>query len=293
MLQPDERAAIERNLFSGAHWVIRERADFPWHRDRGGKATAIDPISSQALALDVFGTIDRLGSRDAVLTHITQQLGIDEPGSWQLTLEALIPQELLGEPRSTQVDVLGRATENIVLFECKFTEPDGGVCSQPVPLRKGAHAGLAQCTGNYAMQTDPVSGTSGRCVLTSKGIRYWEWIPRVLHIDPGTERTPCPFAGGAYQWMRNLVAAAALAEEANLKPTFVVVYADGNFPMPAKIRSAEWNDFTGKLTSRVPLRTVSYQEILRLVAEAVDESERGVIAACAAWVERKIRGAAR
>ena len=272
---------------------MRERPSFPWHRNRRGDVTAGDPISSQALALDVFCTIDRLESRDAVLAHIAEQIGIDEPGRWELTPEALIPKPLLGEPRSTQVDVLARATQHIVLFECKFTEPDGGACSQPVPLRKGVHAGLAQCNGNYGMQTDPVSGATDRCVLSSKGIRYWDWVPQVLDIDSSIDYAPCPFAGGAYQWMRNLVAAAALAAESALRPAFVVVYADGAFPMPAKIRSPEWREFAARLTGRVPLRTVSYQDILRWASEAVDDAERSVVASCNAWVEGKIREAAR
>jgi hypothetical protein len=205
----------------------------------------------------------------------------------------LIPKQLLGEPRPTQVDVLARATRHAVLFECKFTEPDGGACSQPVPLRKGAHAGLAQCNGSYAMQTDPVSGTAGRCVLTSKGIRNWEWIPQVFEIDASIDQVPCPFVGGSYQWMRNLVAAAALAAESGLEPTFVVVYADGAFPMAEKIRSAEWRRFSERVTGRVPLRTVSYQDILRWASEAVADAERTVLASCSQWVTGKIHKAAR
>lgn len=293
MLSPDDVVAVERNLFSAARWIVRERPDMPWHRDRRKRVTAGDPRSSQALALDVFCTIDRLRSRDAVLSHLTQRIGIDERGQWELTPEALIPGQVLGEPRSTQVDVLGRASENVALFECKFTEPDGGKCSQPIRLRKGAHAGQSQCSGRYELQTDPVSGKTSRCVLSTKGIRYWEWIPRVLEIDSGSDYSPCPFAGGAYQWMRNLVAAAALAEKASLRPTFVVVYADGPFPMAKKIGSEDWRAFAASVTGYVPLRTVSYQDILEWASEAVDYSERSSIAECRSWIMGKIGAAAR
>jgi hypothetical protein len=60
----EQRLAIERNLFEVARDLVRERANFPWHRDDSGQFTASCQKSSQALAIDVFHTVDRLRSRN-------------------------------------------------------------------------------------------------------------------------------------------------------------------------------------------------------------------------------------
>jgi hypothetical protein len=292
-MKPEEFAAIEQNLFEGARWVLREQPAFPWHRDGNGRATAAEVQSSQALALDVFATIERLDSRDAVMECIGVHLGFDAQGPWSLTPEALVPKTLLGEPRPTQIDILGRAARSLVLFECKFTEPDGGACSQPVPIRKGSNTGLRQCNGNYQVQRDPISSKIGRCTLTGKGIRYWELVPQVLRIDPEIDHLPCPFDGGWYQWMRNLVSAAAMADESRLSPAFVIVYADGPFAMPRKLRTESWREFTELLTTRVPLRVVSYQQLLSWAVGVTTGDDQTILRACSTWVDRKIAAAAR
>jgi hypothetical protein len=128
----EELLAIERNLFAVARGLVRERVDFPWHRDDSGQCTASCQKSSQALAIDVFETVDRLPSRNRIVGAWAEllRLPLAPADNWELTLEYPLPKALLGELRETQIDVLARSSNGIVVFECKFTEADGGGCSQ-------------------------------------------------------------------------------------------------------------------------------------------------------------------
>lgn len=205
-----------------------------------------------------------------------------------------MPKDLLGEPRPTQVDAVARCDSDRVLFECKFTEPDGGGCTQPIAIKRGKHAGLKQCDGNYSDQVNPVTGVRSRCALTGKGISYWELIQDVLDIDPESDYRPCPFVGGWYQWMRNLVAARALAIRAGKTAMFVLLYVEGPFPMAKKIVSNEWAQFVRLVAGHaVALRTTSYQRLNSLAADATMGHDRLILGELATWMERKFAGAAR
>src|SRR4051812_35528828 len=113
---------------------------FPWHRDRRKAVTASQTVSSQALAVDVFETIRGLSSRDRIFDAWTRRLELPFGGPWTVKLESLVSKEVLGEPTSTQLDVLARSDTGLIAFECKFTEPDGGSCSQPSQIAKGVNA---------------------------------------------------------------------------------------------------------------------------------------------------------
>jgi len=211
-LTESEIVAIERNLFPSAQAIVRNRPEFPWHRDRSGAVTASRVESSQALALDVFETIRGLDARDVIVAawvnHLRLPLPVD--GTWTVDIEHVVDRGLLGELRPTQLDALLRAPGALIVCECKFTEGDGGTCSQTGPISSGSHAGLAQCNGRYELQRNPVNDLRARCALTAKGIRYWATIPEVLGFNADLDHSPCPVAGGWYQWMRNLVVAREL-----------------------------------------------------------------------------------
>jgi hypothetical protein len=143
------------------------------------------------------------------------------------------------------------------------------------------------------MQVNPVNGRSARCALAGKGIGYWEHVPEVLGIDAETDHRPCPFFGGWYQWMRNLVAALAMMKESGLPAAFVVVFADGPFPMARKVASTEWKQLTASAEGgTVPLRAVSYQQLLESARTAATPADRPIVAELNAWVERKMMVAA-
>lgn len=284
-----EIEALERNLFEMVRPLVRAAPSFPWHRDRAGILTASRPESSQALAIDVLGTIDRLPSRDAILNGLARTLALTANTSWVVHLERTLPRSLLGEPRPTQLDATADGDNTLLVFEGKFTETDGGSCSQAVPLGDGAHAGQLQCNGRYERQTNPVTGVEGRCALTSKGVRYWEWVPRVLAFDPLVDHNPCPFRGGWYQWMRNLVASAALVEGTGRRATFLVLFADGPFPMAQKIKTSEWQNLRALAAgNEVLLAELSYQALIAGALGNARETDRPVLRSLAEWVDVKL-----
>ena len=294
LAEPNEREAIERNLFPEARAAIRDWDAFPWHRDGRKVVTAGLVQSSQALAIDFFGTIAQLVCRDSIFRTLGNTWGFTSDGPWTVELERPVPAALLGEPRSTQVDVAASNSHTLIFFECKFTEGDGGSCSQPRPLVNGPHKGKRQCNGNYELQRNPVNGLSRRCALTAKGVKYWEWIPRVFSIDADVDHRRCPFAGSWYQWMRNLVACAAMSEKQGQKGIFVVVYAGGadsvGFPMARKVSGEDWRKLKRMVhNGPVSLEAVSYERLLQLAKEVATGPDAEVLLRLGAWLERKMR----
>lgn len=292
VLTKEEASLIRANLFEGAQYVLAELPGKVWHRDKTKSVTAHRSHSSQALALDVFGTIARLDSRDAIVNAWARALNVPNFGTVTIEPEALIPRATLGEPKSTQIDIAINGTEASALIECKFTEADGGSCSQVLKRKLRNASPAAQCNGSYSRQLNPLTGRTPSCALSAKGIRYWDHVPSVLSIRSDIDHHPCPFAGGTYQWMRNLVSAHALSTETQLPYTFIIVYADGPFAVPLKLKSNAWKDFVLSVTGIVPLRTISYQELLEQAKSEVSGRDLAAIERLAVWVDRKIAVAA-
>jgi hypothetical protein len=110
----------------------------------------------------------------------------------------------------------------------------------------------------------------------------------VLNLDPTRDYRPCPFAGGWYQWMRNLVAARAMGRARALSSAFVVTYTDGSCPIARKVTTDDWARLTALAEGRaVPLRTTSYQRLQTLATSAAAERDRPVLDALRLWIERK------
>lgn len=278
-------AAIRQNLFPSAHAAIADWHAFDWHCDKRGVPQADKVQSSQALAIDVFGTIAAApaNARDAILDVLALRAGLKPGGPWRIALEWCDPANLLREPRQTQVDAIAFGAFSIMVIECKFTEP-GGSCSQTKRLKKGPGSGLRQCDGRYAMQAHPVSGISSSCALSGKGIRYWDAIPRVFALDPHTIHDPCPFRGETFQWMRNMVLADELGRHADKMARCLIAYADeGGFPAEAKARDLSWLPPLAATGS--PPFAVSYQQLARLAAD-VDPAPTW--ATLSQWIDRKV-----
>jgi len=287
-LTPAEIESAEENLFRSARGIVREKPEFPWHRDQFGAITASREESSQALAVSFFVTIESLRSCDAIFARWNKHFELEYAGPWKLYPEYTVPKSLLGEPRPTQIDVLAEGGGGLILFECKFTEKDGGGCSQPNPLADGAHKGQRQCNGNYEEQVNPINDIRARCALTGKGIRYWDLVPEVMNVDARIDHIKCPFKGGTYQWMRNLVAARALSRSLDRPSAFVLVYADGAFPIAEKLRRPDWSGFLDSIRGRaVPFRSASYQQLLALAVDEATPSDRGVLRDMGAWMEAR------
>ena len=162
-MRPDHIEEIKHNLFHGSHGAVRDWDAFPWHQG-GGVIHTTKPHSSQALAIDFFGTVMCSADRTELLNAIADSLGLPSSKTRDLALEWQDPANLLNEPRPTQVDAAALGSDSLILFECKFTET-GGACSQTAK-----RDGLRQCTGNYETQNNPVNKVTNRCALSGKDI---------------------------------------------------------------------------------------------------------------------------
>lgn len=298
-MEAQKRREIEANLFP-ASWAAVEPWDkFPWHLARDRQPDTHKPHSSQALAISVFGTLKTAAQaeRDRILAAIARKVGVPGDGPWAIDLEWCDPDNVMKEKRKTQVDAIARSPHAQVLFECKFTEPDGGPCSQKDPLQRGAHKGTIQCNGNYEPQGNTANGRHARCALTGKSIRYWEVIPDVFRYEAGVSYIPCPFSGPWFQWMRNLTVAFETGRASGRKSAFVVAYADApGLPMADQIHSAEWQRFCGALAPEaLPLKPISVQDIAATGVKAT--AAAGLDAAkwreLSGWLDRRISGVAR
>jgi hypothetical protein len=282
------RRSIEANLFPAALPAVEPWDRFHWHGASGDSCDTYKEKSSQALSIDVFGTLHQSPHRDAVLDHLAASLGLPTGGPWEVALEWRDPHNLLKEKQRTWVDAVARSPRCLIFFECKFSEPDGGGCGQTHPILTGRRKGLRQCNGSYVKQHPGDDGRSQRCILTAKGMRYWDLIPDVFGLDPDRSYLPCPFAGPWFQWMRNLTSCLAVARAAGLQPAFLVVYADAPaLPMAQRVRLPEWQRLSAAVDPRaIIFRTLSSQALVGLARRACPHDPTW--AELSLWVQRKI-----
>jgi len=269
------RDYVEKNLFPAARAAVEPWDEFKWHTRRGICDTG-QRNSSQALAIDFFGTLKTAPAleRDAILRQVSARMHLPEFGPWQVELEWEDPRNRLRERRKSQVDAVAMGECTTILFECKFGEIDGGMCSQTAAREVNAHARIPQCNGNYEMQVNPMNEKTARCALTGKGIRYWELIPNVFRYDSESDIKLCPFNSPSYQWMRNLVVAEEIRRSEGRQAGFILVYADHpRLPFPRVVASPDWARFVQNLRmDSVQLQIISYQELLRIAIDAVGNS---------------------
>lgn len=270
-LDSNTRQEIEKNVFKAAHPAIENWDLYPWHR-HGKQITTGRLNSSQALSLEVFGTLKAMQTppRDAVMNAVAVELGMEPDQEWDIKLEWTDDHNRLNERRKTQVDVKAQSRKNLLLMECKFTEEDGGSCSQVKPLQTAKHRGIRQCSGAYKRQVNPVNGKEEWCALSGKGIRYWELIPELFLFNRHQNHEECPFKGGWFQWMRNLVLCWEIARTEHLRPKVAVVYADApGMPFRQKVHNGSWDKFLSGVRAKPILGIISYQRILELGATAL------------------------
>lgn len=288
ILSAERWQTIQANLFPAARPAVEPWQTFRWHGAAGNTCDTYKEHSSQALAIDVLGTLRVSPDRDRILDQLASQLGLPVGGPWEVQLEWHDPDNLLKEKQPTWVDAVAMSPQALIFFECKFCEADGGVCSQTQPLRTGKHRGLVQCNGAYTPQINPANGRRAACALTAKGIHYWDLIPEVFSIPSDLGYLRCPFAGPWFQWMRNLTVCLAAARHSNRQPAFVLVYADGpTLPVAERLKSDEWLRFTCQLRPNViALQALSFQRLGNL-AQAACPSDP-LWADLSGWIRRKI-----
>lgn len=288
MLTEQEKLGIKKNLFPSVYDIVDRETKFPWHRYKN-KITTGQDNSSQALAINLFGTIAKMPSHNQIVNAWVKALHLKIDEKWEIQLEEILPKELLEETKSSQIDAVAKGNKGAIFFECKFTEPDGGECSQTKMISKGKHKGVRQCNGNYEYQINPVNNKKSRCALSGKSIQYWDHVPDVFSINNFTDHCPCPFAKGWYQWMRNLVAANSFQQQYNTPAAFVVVYVDGPFPMAKKVKGENWQMLLqGTSQGNVPIRSISYQCLLKLAFSAANTVDKKVVKELEAWILNKI-----
>jgi hypothetical protein len=290
-MNEEVRRRIRANLFEAALPAIGSWDTFPWHTDTQGNIQTHKPHSSQALAIDVFGTVKTSQYRDLILGQLADHVGLDQTGPWDVSLEWCSPDNELHEKRQTQIDAAAASSSVLMFFECKFTEL-GGSCSQVEPLKKGPQKGIIQCNGKYQLQTNPVNGISSQCALTGKGILYWDVIPQIFPHSPRTEYAPCPFSGPYFQWMRILTLCFERARTTFKRPVVIAAYAGHQkFEMPQVLASSAWRAFAGSVGGKsITLSSMSYQTIIGIAEAAVADlpDEVAKWRRLRRWVEQKI-----
>jgi hypothetical protein len=290
------RERVLENLFPNARQAVEPWESFPWHPS-GGECDTWRRHSSQALAIDVFGTLKMAQpeERDAVIGALARELGVPPEGPWCIELEWQDTADRLCERQPTQVDAVACGAEAVIFFECKFTEADAGGCFQVRRLERGEHAGQRQCNGRYRLQTNPVSGVESRCALAGKGIHYWDRVPRVFTYRGDRDIDPCPFAGPWFQWMRNLVLCEWVASDRRSRPAFALVYADGvGLPFADKIRRKGMASLAAALRPEaISFGAMSYQYLLSIAGQAVSEAGLDTLKwhGLRDWVDRKVEHA--
>jgi len=280
--------SIEANLFPGAVPSVQPWQTFRWHSALGNVCDSYKEHSSQALLIDVLGTLKASPQRDRVLDRLALALGLPAGGPWAVELEWRDPDNWLKEKSSTWADAVAASPQALIFFEGKFCEADGGACSQTRRIASGRHKGLAQCNGSYTPQVNPANGREAPCALTGKGLRYWEIVPEVFNFPNDLGYQPCPFAGPWFQWMRNLTVCWAAAHHSGRRPAFVLAYADGpTLPMAERIHSADWQRFLRQVNTRaITVETWPYQALVDLARAACPEDP--LWPRLARWVQRKI-----
>jgi len=297
-MDAEQRRQIEDNLFPSSLPAVEPWDEFPWHLDQAGQPDTYKEHSSQALAIGIFGTIKAAAptERDTILAAIASELGVPTVGPWTVELEWVDDGNVIRERRRTQVDALARSPLAQIFFECKFTESDGGSCSQKDSLKKGTNKGTVQCNGNYLRQVNPVNQREAMCALSGKGIRYWEVVPQVFHFSADACHHPCPFAGPWFQWMRNLTVAYETGRTSGRKSAFVVSYADApGLPMADKIHSADWKRLSDVLRPEaLPLKAIPMQRIAAIASEAVKAAglDTAKWRGLSEWVKHRINSVA-
>ncbi|MBD3233218.1 MAG: hypothetical protein GF315_05795 [candidate division Zixibacteria bacterium] len=280
------RESVKKNIFSHSLPSVEPWDEFLWHYNNRQRCDTNQLNSSQALAISVFGYLKLVAQseRDLVMNTLALKLGLPHGGPWEVDLEWLDKENRLREKRRSQIDAVARSPNALIFFECKFTEKDGGSCSQTQRLK-----GHVQCDGNYREQVDRINGIKSQCALSGKGIRYWEVIPQVFNCSSDSDQEPCPFAGPWYQWMRNIVLCYEIARSLYVTPAFVIAYADSEH---FSVSKKDWSEFKAILNrDAIIFDTISYQNLLKIACDIIKSSDLddSIWKELRLWVDRRIK----
>lgn len=246
---------IKYNIFYRSQNAIPDYTKFDWHVYRG--VIDADRVnSSQAFTIDFWGCLKVSPQKDSIINYLFNKNCIN----WDIEFE-YSDKKLMSEIKPTQIDVKIESDSCAIIIESKFTENNGGCCSQVRKNKKG----LKQCSGRYEEQINPVNNIKSKCALTGKKIKYWDYIDLLTEYDKSLTYSPCPFLNGEYQWMRNICFAEAYSRKNNNKivESYLVYYKSNKCPISAKVDN---NSFLGNLKGKIintnAFKTISYYDLL-------------------------------
>jgi hypothetical protein len=177
--------------------------------------------SSQAMAQSLFGNLFVSGKLDVLSTIRTDDdammFGRDGQAVLKCKLEHTVNRNPLKEKALTEIDVFFPG-EYQVAVECKLTETAVGACA--IPKRKND-----ECDGDIHDRP----GSPGRCYLTNRGIKYWDYVPELFDWKYESDRSPCPLQL-PYQLVRNILSV-CICQDGTIDPDkghVVLVFDDRN-----------------------------------------------------------------
>ncbi len=260
---------IKKNLFYRSIDAISDYNRFDWHKDKCGMIDTGQNNSSQALAIDFWGCLKLSKYKNELIN----KLFVETENDWDIQFE-YVDKKLLSEKKSTQIDILIRSKNTAIFIESKFTEQDGGGCSQVKKTKNG----IVQCSGNYITQINPKNKISSKCALTGKEIKYWCYIDQLTCYKKDHDYRPCPFRNGEYQWMRNICFAEAYARTNGVNAKTYLAYLESKkCPISKKVNKQK---YLGKLKDNIintnSFMPISYNNLLETCISflSIDEQEK-------------------
>ncbi len=242
--------SIKKNLFYRSINSIDDYYDFDWHKD-SNKVN-----SSQALAIDFWGCLKLSPYKNRLINLFFNK----DDDNWEIKFEYK-DKSLLSEKRATQIDLIVESQTCAIIIESKFTEEDGGSCSQTKKTKQG----LYQCNGKYKKQINPINKITSKCALTGKGIEYWDYIDTLTYFKKDRIYDTCPFKNGEYQWMRNICFAKAYAKDKKkINNCFLVYYKSEKCSISKKVADGSYlGKLKGKIKNPESFLALSYNELLK------------------------------
>lgn len=218
--------------------------------------------SSQALAQSIFANL-KIWKKLGCLLDLKDADGLSLfPIADSDTCSLEHELNCLGETKRgpTSVDVMFIAGYRVAV-ECKLAEDKFGACSRPDMKCTDPHYTTDYCDGTYTFQMDRPK----RCSLSSRGIRYWEFVPQLTNWPADRDQAPCPLRS-TYQLLRNLLAACvcptSIPEFSPSSGHAVVVFDERNpaFKPDGRARCA-FTTMKKSLRDPSRLRECSWQQI--------------------------------
>lgn len=280
MTDPETIKRIKTNIFYRSVDSISDYKNFDWHKGKNKMADADKVNSSQALTIDFWGCLKVSPLKDELINLIFNKKEKD----WNIKFE-FTDKGLLSETRSaTQIDVLIKSDNYVIVIESKFTENNGGSCSQVNKTKNG----LYQCNGNYETQINPINNIKSKCALSGKGIKYWDYIDELTNFNKKNDYLPCPFKKGEYQWMRNICFADSYAKENKVEAESYLIYLKSNKCSISK--KVAQDTFLGGLKNQIKnnmtFKPISYNELLSKCISflKIDSKEKEIWIELEKWV---------